>query len=76
MSIDAETAPLAVAAGANVLGFGERDGVVAAMEKLRAALQQLWKQPQQVEYELGKGVNLCNLEWSVWEEWAGTWCGG
>jgi len=52
--IDAETAPLAVAAGANVLVagtavFGESDGVVAAMERLRAALRQLWKQPQRVE---------------------------
>src|SRR5215469_445442 len=52
--IDAETAPLAVAAGANVLVagtavFGESDGVVAAMERLRASLRQLWKQPQRVE---------------------------
>ena len=41
--IDAETAPLAVAAGANVLVagtaiFGESDGVAAAMERLRAAV--------------------------------------
>jgi ribulose-phosphate 3-epimerase len=42
--IDAETAPLAVAAGANVLVagtaiFGESEGVDAAMEKLRAAVK-------------------------------------
>jgi ribulose-phosphate 3-epimerase len=41
--IDSKTAPLAVAAGANVLVagtaiFGERDGVAAAMERLRAAI--------------------------------------
>ena len=41
--IDAKTAPLAVAAGANVLVagtaiFGESDGVAAAMERLRAAI--------------------------------------
>ena len=42
--IDAETAPLAVDAGANVLVagsaiFGESDGVVAAMKRLRAAVE-------------------------------------
>ena len=41
--IDAKTAPLAVAAGANVLVagtaiFGEREGIAAAMERLRAAI--------------------------------------
>jgi ribulose-phosphate 3-epimerase len=41
--IDANTAPLAVAAGANVLVagtaiFGEREGIAAAMERLRAAI--------------------------------------
>ena len=41
--IDAKTAPLAVAAGANILVagtaiFGESDGVAAAMERLRAAI--------------------------------------
>jgi ribulose-phosphate 3-epimerase len=41
--IDATTAPLAVAAGANVLVagtaiFGESEGVAAAMERLRAAI--------------------------------------
>jgi len=56
--IDAETAPLAVAAGANVLVagtavFGESDGVLAAMERLRAALQQISKQPQRVELRAG-----------------------
>jgi len=51
--VDSETAPLAVAAGANVLVagtsiFGEREGVAAAMGRLRAAIQ-LWdKQPQRV----------------------------
>ena len=48
--IDAETAPLAVAAGANVLVagtaiFGESEGVAAAMDRLRASIKQLWKQP-------------------------------
>jgi ribulose-phosphate 3-epimerase len=43
--IDAATAPLAVAAGANVLVagtaiFGEIDGVAAAMQRLRAAVSQ------------------------------------
>src|SRR5215472_1358581 len=43
--IDAKTAPLAVAAGANVLVagtaiFGEGEGVAAAMEHLRAAIPQ------------------------------------
>jgi ribulose-phosphate 3-epimerase len=48
--IDTETAPLAVAAGANVLVagtaiFGESEGVAAAMDRLRASIKQLWKQP-------------------------------
>src|SRR4029077_20079775 len=52
--IDAETAPLAVAAGANVLVagtaiFGESEEVGAAMERLRASIKQLLKQPQRVE---------------------------
>jgi len=43
--IDAETAPLGVAAGANVLVagsaiFGADDGVVAAMKRLRVATKQ------------------------------------
>jgi ribulose-phosphate 3-epimerase len=51
--IDAETAPLAVAAGANVLVagtaiFGGSDGVAEAMNLLRARVQQLWK-AQRVE---------------------------
>jgi ribulose-phosphate 3-epimerase len=38
--IDADTAPLVVAAGANVLSaiFGESEGIAAAMERLRAAI--------------------------------------
>ena len=41
--IDANTAPLTVAAGANVLVagtaiFGKREGIAAAMERLRAAI--------------------------------------
>jgi ribulose-phosphate 3-epimerase len=41
--IDADTAPLVVAAGANVLVagtaiFGESEGIAAAMERLRAAI--------------------------------------
>jgi ribulose-phosphate 3-epimerase len=48
--IDAETAPLTVAAGANVLVagtaiFSESEGVAAAMDRLRASIKQLWKQP-------------------------------
>ena len=44
--IDAETAPLAVAAGANVLVagtaiFGESEGVTAAITRLRAAINQV-----------------------------------
>jgi ribulose-phosphate 3-epimerase len=44
--IDAETAPLAVAAGANVLVagtavFGEGEGVAAAMNRLRAGIKQM-----------------------------------
>jgi ribulose-phosphate 3-epimerase len=51
--IDAETAPLAVAAGANVLVagtaiFGENDEVAAAMDRLRASIKQWKKQPQSV----------------------------
>jgi len=46
--IDAETAPLAVAARANVLVggtaiFGESEEVAAAMDRLRASIKQLWK---------------------------------
>jgi len=42
--VDATTAPLAVAAGADVLVagsaiFNDSEGVVAAMQRLRAALQ-------------------------------------
>ena len=52
--IDAETAPLAVTMGANILVagtavFGENEGVAAAMERLRAAIAQLLKEPQRVE---------------------------
>jgi len=44
--IDAETAPLAVAAGANILVagtaiFGQSEGVTAAMTRLRAAINQV-----------------------------------
>jgi ribulose-phosphate 3-epimerase len=52
--IDAETAPLAVAAGANVLVagtaiFGEREGVAASMERLRASVSQFSKEHQRVK---------------------------
>jgi ribulose-phosphate 3-epimerase len=52
--IDAETAPLAVAAEANVLVagtaiFGENETVAVAMDRLRASIKQLWKQPQGVK---------------------------
>jgi ribulose-phosphate 3-epimerase len=51
--IDAESAPLAVAAGANVLVagtaiFGESEEVAAAMDRLRAGIKQWEKQPQSV----------------------------
>jgi len=51
--IDAETAPLAVATGANVLVagtgiFGESEGVAAAMDRLRAGIKRGEKQPQKV----------------------------
>jgi ribulose-phosphate 3-epimerase len=51
--IDAETAPLAVAAGANVLVagtgiFGESETVAAAMDRLRAGITRGEKQPQQL----------------------------
>jgi ribulose-phosphate 3-epimerase len=51
--IDAETAPLAVAAGANVLVagtaiFGDSEGVAAAMDRLRAGIKGGEKQPQKV----------------------------
>ena len=49
--IDVESAPLAVAAGANVLVagtaiFGESEEVAAAMDRLRASIKQWEKQPQ------------------------------
>jgi ribulose-phosphate 3-epimerase len=52
--IDAETAPLAAAAGANVLVagtaiFGGSETVAVAMDRLRASIKQLWKQPQGVK---------------------------
>ena len=52
--IDAETAPLAVAAGANVLVagtaiFGEREGVAASMERLRASVSQFSNEHQRVK---------------------------
>jgi ribulose-phosphate 3-epimerase len=51
--IDVESAPLAVAAGANVLVagtaiFGESEEVAAAMDGLRASIKQWEKQPQRV----------------------------
>ena len=51
--IDAETAPVAVAAGANVLVagtaiFGENEGVAALMDRLRASLNELSTQRQRV----------------------------
>jgi ribulose-phosphate 3-epimerase len=51
--IDAETAPLAVAAGANVLVAGtaifrESEEVAAAMDRLRASIKLSWKEPQRV----------------------------
>jgi len=51
--IDADTAPLAVAAGANVLVagtavFSADEEVAAAMNRLRASVQQAWTQPHRV----------------------------
>jgi ribulose-phosphate 3-epimerase len=52
--IDADTATLAVAAGANVLVagtaiFGESEGVAASMERLRASVSQFSKEYQKVK---------------------------
>ena len=52
--IDAETAPLAVAAGANVLVagtaiFGQSEEVAAAMDRLRVSIEQLSTQSQRVD---------------------------
>jgi ribulose-phosphate 3-epimerase len=52
--IDAASAPLVVDAGANVLVagsaiFSEGAEVAAAMNRLRASIKSLWKQPQRVE---------------------------
>lgn len=52
--IDAATAPLVADAGANVLVagsaiFNDSEGVTAAMNRLRASIKQVWKQPQRVE---------------------------
>jgi ribulose-phosphate 3-epimerase len=52
--IDVETAPLAVAAGARVLVagtaiFGESEGVAAAIGRLKAGVNQLWKEAQRVK---------------------------
>ncbi len=51
--INADTAPLAVAAGASVLVAGtaifhEGEEVAAAMERLRASVRQSWNQPHRV----------------------------
>ena len=52
--IDADTAPLVVAAGANVLVagtaiFGESEGVAASMERLRASVSQFSNEHQRVK---------------------------
>ncbi len=52
--IDADTAALVVAAGANVLvagtaTFGESEGVAASMERLRASVSQFSKEHQRVK---------------------------
>ena len=52
--IDAETAPLAVAAGANALVagtaiFGQSEEVAAAMDRLRVSIEQLSTQSQRVD---------------------------
>jgi ribulose-phosphate 3-epimerase len=57
--IDATTAPLGVAAGANVLVagtsvFGDSNGVAAGMERLRAAIQQAANLPEK------KGTQTCS----------------
>jgi ribulose-phosphate 3-epimerase len=53
-SIDRETAPLAVAAGADVLVagraiFGENEDVAQSMDRPRAGIEQLWRDAQRVE---------------------------
>jgi ribulose-phosphate 3-epimerase len=57
--IDAETAPLVAAAGANVLVagtavFGESEGVAAAMNRLRASLKQVGLTSTNLVTTLGK----------------------
>jgi ribulose-phosphate 3-epimerase len=57
--IDATTAPLGVAAGANVLVagtsvFGDSGGVESGMERLRAAIQQAANLPEK------KGTQTCS----------------
>jgi ribulose-phosphate 3-epimerase len=51
--INVKTAPMAVAAGANILVagtaiFGECDSVAAAMDRLRASIRQVGKQTPHV----------------------------
>jgi len=65
--IDAETAPLTVAAGASVLVagtaiFGEGEEVAAAMDRLRAGIKQSRKEPQRVKRRHQRRSDLCNLE--------------
>ena len=63
----AETAPLAVVAGANVLVagtaiFGESESVAASMERLRANLNHLSQECQTVQMKASAEEHLCNLE--------------
>jgi hypothetical protein len=77
--IDAETAPLGVRAGANVLVSGsavflDSEGVVSGMNRLRASVDcSTFSKPSN---EALKGYPVCKSEWWVLEEWAPTWCDG
>jgi ribulose-phosphate 3-epimerase len=65
--IDATTAPLVVRAGATVLVagsaiFGDREGVVTAMERLRAALDRIEAEREPAEQSALQRSQLCNSE--------------
>lgn len=70
--IDAETAPLAVAAGANILVagtaiFGDSEGVAVAMNRLRASFRLLEKETEKSINSICKGAT-----YATWNDWFGT----
>jgi ribulose-phosphate 3-epimerase len=65
--IDATTAPLVVRAGATVLVagsaiFGDREGVVPAMNRLRTALNEVEDETELAEHSARKRSQLCSSE--------------